>query len=92
MDWSLGNLLWIIIGGAIIGIIARMVLPGRQQLPFWLTILVGIVGMFVGDWVAGLLGVEVTRGVDWTRHALQIIAGMVAVAGVAGIRGRRSTV
>ena len=46
----------------------------------------------VGDWLAGLLGVEVTPGVDWTRHFLQIIAGMVAVAVVAGIRGRRSTV
>ena len=75
MDWSIGNILWIIIGGAIIGIIARIVLPGRQPIPFWLTILAGIVGMLVGDWLAGLFGVEVTGGIDWIRHALQLLVG-----------------
>jgi uncharacterized membrane protein YeaQ/YmgE (transglycosylase-associated protein family) len=91
MDWSIGNILWIIIGGAIIGIIARTLLPGRQSIPFWLTILAGIVGMLVGDWIAGLLGVKETAGFDWTRHGLQVLVGMIAVGAVASIRGRRPT-
>ena len=91
MDWSIGNILWIIIGGAIIGIIARIVLPGRQPIPFWLTILAGIVGMLVGDWLAGLFGVEVTGGIDWIRHALQLLVGMIAVGALVTIRGRRAT-
>ena len=91
MDWSIGNILWIIIGGAIIGIIARIVLPGRQPIPFWLTILAGIVGMLVGDWLAGLFGVEVTGGIDWIRHALQLLVAMIAVGSLVTIRGRRST-
>ncbi|HET8988474.1 MAG TPA: GlsB/YeaQ/YmgE family stress response membrane protein [Humibacillus sp.] len=91
MDWSIGNILWIIIGGAIIGIIARMVLPGRQPIPFWLTILAGIVGMLVGDWLAGLLGVKETAGFDWTRHGLQVLVGMIAVGGAATLNSRRTT-
>jgi uncharacterized membrane protein YeaQ/YmgE (transglycosylase-associated protein family) len=91
MDWSIGNILWMIIGGAIIGVLARMVLPGKQAIPFWMTILAGIVGMVVGDWLAGLLGVEKTAGIDWIRHALQLLVGMIAVGGLAAIRGRRAT-
>ena len=90
MDWSIGNILWMVIGGAIIGVLTRMVLPGTQAIPFWLTILAGIVGMVVGDWLAGLFGVQKTGGIDWIRHALQLLVGMIAVGGVASIRGRRA--
>ena len=80
MDWSVGNLLWIVIGGVIIGIIARLVLPGRQSIPFWLVIVAGIVGMLVGDLLAGVFGVQETFGFDWIRHGLQVLVGVGAVA------------
>ena len=89
MDWSIGNILWIIIGGAIIGILARLMLPGRQSIPFWAVLIAGIVGMFVGDALAGLLNVEETAGFDWIRHGLQLLVGVVAVAGTAALLGRR---
>jgi uncharacterized membrane protein YeaQ/YmgE (transglycosylase-associated protein family) len=90
VDWSIGNLLWIVIGGAIVGIIARLLLPGRQSIPFWAVVVAGIVGMLVGDWLAGLIGVEETSGFDWIRHGLQLAVGVGAVAAVAALLGRRS--
>ena len=90
MDWSIGNLTWIVIGGAVIGIIARLALPGRQRIPFWLVLVAGIVGMFVGDALAGLLGVEETGGFDWIRHGLQVLVGAGAVALAAAVAERRS--
>lgn len=90
MDWSIGNILWIIIGGSIIGIVARLVLPGRQNIPFWAVILAGIVGMFVGDLLAGLFGVEETSGFDWIRHGLQVVVGVVAVGLAAALFERRA--
>lgn len=90
MDWSIGNLLWIVIGGAIIGVLARLILPGRQNIPFWAVLVAGIVGMFVGDWLAALLGVKETAGFDWIRHGLQLAVGVLAVAGVGTALGRRS--
>jgi len=87
----MGNILWIIIGGAIIGVLARLLLPGRQNVPWWAVIGVGIVGMFVGDFLAQLLGVKETSGFDWIRHGLQLVVGVAGVAGVVAIMGRNKS-
>ena len=84
----MGNILWIIIGGAIIGVLARLLLPGRQNVPWWAVIGVGIVGMFVGDFLAGLFGVKETSGFDWIRHGLQLVVGVAGIAGLVAIMGR----
>ena len=88
---SILNLIWIIIGGAIIGVIARMVMPGRQNIPLWATIIAGIVGMLVGNYLAVLFGVRNTGGIDWIRHILQVVVAVLAVAGVGAIMGRSKT-
>ena len=85
------NLIWIIIGGGIIGVIARMVMPGRQNIPLWATIIAGIVGMLVGNYLAVLFGVRNTGGIDWIRHILQVVVAVLAVAGVGAIMGRSKT-
>ncbi len=88
---SLASILWAIIGGAIIGGLARLMMPGRQSIPIWLTVVVGIVGMVVGDWLASLIGVKETGGIDWIRHALQLLVGVAGVAGVVALTGRGKT-
>jgi uncharacterized membrane protein YeaQ/YmgE (transglycosylase-associated protein family) len=83
------NIIWAIIAGAIIGLLAKLFVPGRQDIPLWLTIILGIVGGLIGNWLAALLGVRFTGGVDWIRHALQIAAAAVLIAIVAPIWMRR---
>jgi uncharacterized membrane protein YeaQ/YmgE (transglycosylase-associated protein family) len=80
----------IVIGGAIIGGLARLVMPGKQDIPLWATIGAGIVGMLVGDFIARLLHVESTSGIDWIRHILQVVVAVIAVAGVVSVMGRKS--
>ena len=79
-----------IIVGAIIGALGRLVLPGRQSLPVWLTIVVGIVAAFLGSFIADVLGVSDTAGFDWLELIIQVA---VAAAGVALLAGtyRRPT-
>lgn len=36
------EIIWSIIAGLVIGVIAKLILPGRQDIPLWLTILCGI--------------------------------------------------
>jgi uncharacterized membrane protein YeaQ/YmgE (transglycosylase-associated protein family) len=72
--------LWAILVGLVLGLIARAILPGRQALPLWLTVLAGMGGSALGNGVSGWLGVRDTRGFDWTRHALQLIGAIVLVA------------
>jgi uncharacterized membrane protein YeaQ/YmgE (transglycosylase-associated protein family) len=74
-----------IIVGLIIGALGRLVLPGRQAIPIWLTIVIGIVAALVGTLLANAMGVGSTRGIDWIELFIQII---LAAAGVALVAGR----
>ena len=73
-----------------ISALARLVLPGKQSIPIWLTILIGIVGAILGTLLARYLGVAVTPGIDWIEIALQIAIAAVGVAIVSSFYGRRS--
>jgi uncharacterized membrane protein YeaQ/YmgE (transglycosylase-associated protein family) len=75
----IGTILWAIIGGAIIGVLARLLLPGRQNISIWLTIAVGIVAALVGGLLADWLGVGETSGIDWIRHFIQIALAVLFV-------------
>ncbi|MDF6041658.1 GlsB/YeaQ/YmgE family stress response membrane protein [Streptomyces sp. JH14] len=74
MSW-----LWAIIVGLVLGLIAKAILPGKQQIPLWLTTIFGIIGSVLGNAVATWIGVNDTRGIDWTRHLLQLIGAVVVV-------------
>ena len=78
-----------IIIGAIIGALGRLVVPGRQNIPVWLTIVVGIGAALLGTVIAGALGFRETGGVDWMELLLQIALAAIGVALVAGMGGRR---
>ena len=42
--------------GLVVGVVARLVVPGRQHLTVWMTLLLGVLGSVVGGVVANLLG------------------------------------
>lgn len=77
-----------IIVGLIIGALGRLVVPGRQGLPIWLTIVVGIVAALIGTALAQAVGVAVTNGIDWIELVFQIGLAALGVALLGGIRGR----
>ncbi|MDX3093877.1 GlsB/YeaQ/YmgE family stress response membrane protein [Streptomyces sp. ME01-24h] len=87
------NWIWAIIVGIVLGFLAKLLLPGKQDIPWWLTIICGILGAILGNAVAGWIGVRHTSGVDWIRHVLQILGAVLVVAVItplwASIRGRR---
>ena len=49
------NIIWSIIIGFIVGYIARAILPGAQHFGFWLTVVLGIGGSFLGGFIGSLL-------------------------------------
>jgi uncharacterized membrane protein YeaQ/YmgE (transglycosylase-associated protein family) len=85
----LGSIIGAIVIGLILGVLARLILPGKQNIPLWLTILVGIVAAYVGTWIARAFGVADTNGIDWLEHIIQLIVALIAVGAVAGIYGKR---
>lgn len=62
----LGFILYLFIVGVIAGYVARLVVPGRNKLSFGKTVLLGIVGSFVGGFLGYLL-----FDVDLDKGALQ---------------------
>jgi uncharacterized membrane protein YeaQ/YmgE (transglycosylase-associated protein family) len=88
------QILWCVIVGLIIGAVARLLLPGRQAIPIWLTMLLGIGGAFLGNGIASWIGVAHTGGFDWIRHILQVGVAMALIAIVTPMwaaRGKRRT-
>jgi uncharacterized membrane protein YeaQ/YmgE (transglycosylase-associated protein family) len=85
------QILWSLIAGLVIGAIARLILPGKQNIPLWLTLLLGVAGAFLGNGVASWIGVRHTGGVDWIRHILQIGIAMALIAALAPVYSARDT-
>jgi uncharacterized membrane protein YeaQ/YmgE (transglycosylase-associated protein family) len=77
-----------IIIGLVIGALGRLVVPGRQNIPIWLTLLIGVVAAFVGTFLAAAIGVDKTDGVDWIELFLQIGLAAVGVAAISAVRSR----
>ncbi len=75
--------------GLIIGALGRLVAPGRQNIPIWLTMLVGVIAALLGTALAFAVGVAVTPGIDWVELIIQVALAAVGVSAVAGIYGRR---
>ena len=78
-----------IIIGLIIGALGRLVVPGKQDIPIWLTMLIGVVAAIIGTFIAAALGVANTRGIDWIELIIQVALAAIGVAIIAGARGRR---
>jgi len=103
------DLIWLIIttviGGTIIGTLGKLVAPGnRDKIPFWLTVVCGIVGMLVGSYLYwAVFGSNnprfdghkaqpdnATNGIDWMRHLWQVVTAAVAVMAAAVLTGRNA--
>ncbi|GIF26443.1 putative membrane protein YeaQ/YmgE (transglycosylase-associated protein family) [Actinoplanes tereljensis] len=78
-----------LIVGLIIGALGRLVVPGKQNIPIWLTLVIGVVAALLGTVIARAIGVADTKGFDWTELLFQIVLAAVGVALVAGVGSRR---
>jgi uncharacterized membrane protein YeaQ/YmgE (transglycosylase-associated protein family) len=88
---TIGGIVTALIVGLVVGVLGRIVLPGRQRIGILLTILVGIVAAFSGTAIARAVGVADSPGVDWTEIGFQVAVAAVGVGLVAAVMGRRAT-
>jgi uncharacterized membrane protein YeaQ/YmgE (transglycosylase-associated protein family) len=78
------QILGLIVIGVVIGILARLVLPGRQRIGVGMTILLGIAGALVGGIVASAIG----TGDIFELNFIGTIVGIVAAAALIGAAER----
>jgi uncharacterized membrane protein YeaQ/YmgE (transglycosylase-associated protein family) len=79
------GLLMYILGGAVIGILARFLKPGADPMGWIMTIVLGALGAAAGGYIAGMLAITNTMLV-W---AIAILAAIVLLFLWEAIRGRR---
>jgi len=75
------QILGLIVIGIVIGIIARLVLPGRQHIGVLMTVLLGIGGALVGGIVASAIG----EGDIFELNVIGTIVGIIAAVGLIAI-------
>jgi uncharacterized membrane protein YeaQ/YmgE (transglycosylase-associated protein family) len=89
-------MLWTIISaivvGAIVGALARLIMPGKQSIGVIMTIVLGILGSLIGSWVTYQVGYSNSNG-GWA--VIPFLVGVVVAAILIGIyvaiTGRRGT-
>jgi uncharacterized membrane protein YeaQ/YmgE (transglycosylase-associated protein family) len=82
-----------VILGAIIGFLARLVLPGRQNISTLMTVVLGIVGALIGSWLwTGVFNKGNTSGIDWIALLMGVVvAAVLIVIYERVVAGRRTT-
>jgi uncharacterized membrane protein YeaQ/YmgE (transglycosylase-associated protein family) len=73
------DVLGLIFIGAIIGLVARLLLPGRQKIGFFLTILLGIGGALIGGIIAGAIGAGDIFELNFLGTVFAIIAAVLLI-------------
>ena len=84
-DVDVASILGYILVGAVVGILARFLVPGRDPLGIIGTIVLGILGAVIGGWLAGNF-FEETEGVDWIASVLVAVVLVLIYRAVAGRR------
>ncbi|MBS1810215.1 MAG: GlsB/YeaQ/YmgE family stress response membrane protein [Acidobacteria bacterium] len=85
---TLGSIIWTIIIGLIVGILAKVIMPGRDGGGFILTVLLGIAGSIVGGLLSNFVPWRVG---EFGGFVLAIIGAIIVLAIYRMITGQRST-
>jgi uncharacterized membrane protein YeaQ/YmgE (transglycosylase-associated protein family) len=86
----IATILWGVISGTVLGVLARMMLPGRN-VSVWVTIGVGVAASLIGGVIAYWIGIGNTPGIDWFRHLLQVAFAVFFVTVAARVMASRPT-
>ncbi len=74
----MGILYWILLG-LVVGLLAKLIVPGKQGGGIILTIILGIVGAFLGGWIGSLLGIGSVDGFNLTSILLATGGAIIVI-------------
>ena len=84
------DILGLIVVGLIIGALARLIKPGKQNISIVMTMVLGVVGALIGGFLASLLGTGGIFELNILGFILAVVAAVILVGLYAGTAGRGS--
>ena len=88
---GIGEIIILVIVGAIIGLLGKFVAPGdKDNIPIWLTLLCGIGGVLLGGFIYSAFGGDGSGGVDWVKWIVAILTAAVLVVIASTVTGRNT--
>lgn len=80
-------MIWSMIVGLVVGLLARMVKPGADSMGWIMTILLGLAGSFVGAFIASALGMTANGG--FMGLVLSVIGAVIVLFIYEFVTGKR---
>lgn len=96
----IGHIFGWIVAGLIVGALARLIVPGKQNMSIALTIVLGIVGALVGGFISTMLfGPPVMTDATgtyrietaWPGWIMSVIGGVLVLWAYLAVTGNRNT-
>jgi uncharacterized membrane protein YeaQ/YmgE (transglycosylase-associated protein family) len=88
---EISGIITAIVVGAIVGALARLIVPGKQNMGVIVTIIVGIIAALIGTWLgASVLGLDGWFLIFLIQLGLAALAVFVIAGSQRGTRGRRT--
>jgi len=85
IEFDLASILGYVLVGIVVGLIARLLVPGPDPMGLLAMLVIGIVGAVIGGWLAGAVLKE-TPGIDWIA-SIVVAAVLVLLLRVGSRRG-----
>lgn len=89
----IGTIISAIVIGAIIGALARLVMPGKQNISILMTIVLGALGAFVGSWLLSFFFnySNNSGGIAWMGVLAGVVVAAIFISIYMSLTGRRGT-
>jgi uncharacterized membrane protein YeaQ/YmgE (transglycosylase-associated protein family) len=88
----LWTVVFAVVAGAVVGPLARLVLPGRQSISVLLTTVLGAAGSLIGALIYyAISGDHATATVDWVSGLIGVAVAAALIVGYGRVRGEHQT-
>ena len=88
----IGTIIGAIVVGLMFGALARLVMPGKQNIGVLMTIVLGALGSFLGTWLSYQLGYSNSNGgFAIIPFLVGIVVAVVLIAIYVAVTGRRTS-